>query len=30
MALVEAFVGHRLGSNERLERIDALVKWYRF
>ena len=30
MGLVEAFVGHRLGANDRLERIDALVKWYRF
>jgi IS5 family transposase len=29
-ALVEAFVGRRLGSNEALERIGKLVKWYRF
>jgi len=30
LSLVEALVGRRLGTNARLERIDALVKWYRF
>lgn len=29
-ALVEAFVGRKLGSNETLDRIGQLVKWYRF
>jgi IS5 family transposase len=28
--LVEAFVGRKLGSNDTLERIGKLVKWYRF
>ena len=30
LSLAEALVGRRLGGNARLERIDALVKWYRF
>lgn len=30
LSLAEALVGRRLGSNARLERIDGLVKWYRF
>jgi IS5 family transposase len=30
LSLAEALVGRRLGTNARLERIDALVKWYRF
>lgn len=29
-SLVEAFVGRKLGTNARLERIEGLVKWYRF
>lgn len=29
IGLLEAFGGPRLGSNERLERIDRLVKWHR-
>jgi transposase, IS5 family len=29
-ALAEALVGRRLGSNEALDRIGRLVKWYRF
>jgi transposase, IS5 family len=30
LSLAEALVGRRLGKNARLERIDDLVKWYRF
>ncbi len=30
LSLAEALVGRRLGTNARLERIDGLVKWYRF
>lgn len=30
LSLAEALIGRRLGTNSRLERIDALVKWYRF
>jgi IS5 family transposase len=30
LSLAEALVGRRLGTNDKLERIDALVKWYRF
>lgn len=30
MSLVEALIDKRLGNNERLARIDGLVKWYRF
>lgn len=30
LSLAEALVGRRLGTNARLERIDSLVKWYRF
>lgn len=29
-SLAEAFIGRKLGSNTRLEQIEALVKWYRF
>lgn len=29
-SLAEAFIGRKLGANARLERIEALVKWYRF
>jgi transposase, IS5 family len=29
-SLAEAFVGRKLGTNARLERIEALVKWHRF
>lgn len=29
-SLAEAFVGRKLGANARLDRINALVKWYRF
>jgi transposase, IS5 family len=29
-SLAEAFVGRKLGTNARLERIEGLVKWYRF
>lgn len=30
LSLAEAFIGRKLGANARLERIEALVKWYRF
>jgi IS5 family transposase len=30
MGFVEAFASQRLGRNDRLGRIDAAVKWYRF
>lgn len=30
LSLAEALLGRQLGANARLERIDGLVKWYRF
>lgn len=30
MSMIEALMDPRLGQNEKLRRIDALVKWYRF
>jgi IS5 family transposase len=30
LSLAEALIGRRLGSNARLERIDELMRWYRF